>query len=197
MEKFKKFISILEKGLNALYIAFLVMSIVMVCFAVIGLVWDTSLIGEVDTYINLGMLKLEVAEDSIVTENVSLSLIVVAVVTAVQFGLACVLAKLLQKIIAPMKDGTLFVDTVHQGLKKLSIYVLVSGFINSLAEVVGSIMVYKAYNFDMLFNPENVLKYSIDIQDNGDFVVFAAVLFLLSYVFKYGAELQNQVDETL
>lgn len=197
MEKFKKFITTLEKGLKALFIAFLVISFVMIGFAIIGIFGGASLIGEADTYLTFGALKLTVAKDSIVTENADVMLIVTAALMAVRFALACVLVKLLQNIIAPMKGGTLFVDAVHRGLISLAKFVLCGGIIATVANIAGSFLIFNSYDIGSLFDADKVVAYSLSIKDDCGFIVIAAALFLLSYVFKYGAELQNQVDETL
>ncbi len=198
MEQISKFMLTVDKILKSLFIAFLVVSIVMVCFGVLGFFVDSSYIGEVDTFVTLGAVKLELAEDAVIQgENETAFLIFGAFASAVKFGLLCVLMKLIRVIITPMKEGKPFADTVCKGLKKLAVFALAGGIVNEAVNVAGTVVIYKLYDIQSLFASETVTSVSLDFVSNGDFVIFAVVLYFLSYIFKYGEELQNQADETL
>lgn len=52
-------------------------------------------------------------------------------------------------------------------------------------------------NFDLLFNTKYVTQINFGIRLHLSFLVFAALIYLLSYIFRYGQELQQLSDETL
>ena len=57
MEKFKKYINILDKGFNALSIAFMVFAIVMAALSVIGFIGIPDvIIGELEGELTLGIM---------------------------------------------------------------------------------------------------------------------------------------------
>lgn len=199
MENFKKYTDIVDKVFNALFIAFLVVSVLMAAFAVIGFIGiDGIVIGEIDSYLTFGALELNVAENVIAGEDaVNNSLALFALLAAVEFALACVLMKILRKLISPMKEGKPFNETVYKTLRELAVLILLGGILLGVIDFCGSFVILMAYDIGALFNPETVLGHSLVFDMNGDFVIYAAVVYLLSYVFKYGTELQTQVDETL
>ncbi len=198
MEQLSKFILTVDKVLKSLFIAFLVVSIVMVCFGVLGFFVDSSYIGEAGTSIILGAVELELAESAVIQGgNETAFLIFTAFASAVKFALLCVLMKLIRAIINPMAVGKPFADTVCKGLKTLSVFVLAGGIVNEIVNIIGTVVTYKLYDVQSFFAPETVASVSLDITSNGDFVIFAVVLYFLSFIFKYGEQLQNQADETL
>lgn len=199
MEKFKKYMDILDKVLNALKIAALVASVVLAVLAVVGFIGIPDVvIGEVDTTLDMGSLELELS-DALVSDSAKINNLLAAssLILSCQFVITFVMIRILQKLITPMKDGNIFHPAVAQNIKNLAIYVLAGGFLTEIINFVGSILLLSVYDISSLLNTDTVINHSVSFEMNGDFVVYAGILYLLSYVFKYGAELQTQVDETL
>lgn len=199
MEKFKKYINILDKILGALFIAFMVFAIVMSVFAVVGFIGIPGvIIGELDSKLVLGVMEIEISDSlEIDADKVNSVLAISAILAAVQFAIGCVMLKLLQKLIAPMKEGEIFHPDVATNIKRLAIYVLAGGFITEIIGFAGEAVSLSVFDTSSLFNAETVASHSVSFELNGNFVVYSAIIYLLSFVFKYGAELQAQVDETL
>ncbi len=199
MEKFKKYINILDKILGALFIAFMVFAIVMSVFAVVGFIGIPGvIIGELDSKLVLGVMEIEISDSlEIDADKVNSVLAISAILAAVEFAIGCVMLKLLQKLIAPMKEGEIFHPDVATNIKRLAIYVLAGGFITEIISFAGEAVSLSVFDTSSLFNAEMVASHSVSFELNGNFVVYAAIIYLLSFVFKYGAELQAQVDETL
>lgn len=199
MEKFKKCMTILEKGLNAIGIAFLVVSIVMAAFAVIGFIGIEGVeIGEFETVLEFGILKLDVSSEVIADQETADTLLAFSALSlSFLFVVSYVLVKMLHKLVALMKDGEIFSGEVAGSIKNLAIYVAIGGLLSEIVYSAVSYIMISAYDLSALFNSEAVHGYSFAFELNGNFLVYAAVIYLLSYVFKYGAELQTQVDETL
>lgn len=199
MEKFKRYMNILDKGLSAIGIAFLVISIVMLAFAVIGFIGiEGVVIGEIETVLRLDVLELEIAPEEILTlEKADTVLAIGALLLAVQFVISWVLVKVLRNLIAPMKEGQVFDESVCKSIRTLAIYVLVGGLLSEIIAVAERIVAVSVFDISSFFNPEVIINTAYNFEIDGTCVVYAAVIYLLSYIFKYGLELQTQVDETL
>lgn len=87
--------------------------------------------------------------------------------------------------------------SIANSLVRLSKYILVGGLITNLIIIFRFIILTKPYNYNLLFNENYVsdiqFKYQLDLT----FLIDAALVYLLSYVFRYGKELQDLSDETL
>ena len=199
MDKFKKYMDILDKVLNAFNIAFLVLAIVMVVFAIVGFIGIPNvIIGEIENTLTMGVLEIEVAENAILdSEKANEVLAISALIAAVQFAVSYVLVKILRKLISPIIDGNLFHSAVAENIRRIAIYVFVGGFISEALNLANSAVTLSAYDLSSMFNESLVANHTLTFEMNGNFVVYAGIIYLLSFVFKYGAELQTQVDETL
>lgn len=106
--------------------------------------------------------------------------------------------KMLREIIAPMKEGGPFVEGISLKMRNFGIFTLVAGVVGNILELVmwhiaqrilfSAVTVPEIYAQDLRMNYEYVI--------DGSYIVFALFIFLLSYIFKYGEELQKQSDET-
>jgi hypothetical protein len=96
-----------------------------------------------------------------------------------------------------MKEGRPFEAGISSQIQKLALVTLVGGALTETATVVASRTAMNAYDIAALLNPSVVSKYSYNGTFDPTFLAGAAVLLLLSYVFRYGEELQRESDETL
>ncbi len=105
----------------------------------------------------------------------------------------------LKTILRPMKEGRPFDTSVSSGIRKLGYTVLFGGLIQQFTEFLTD-RLFLSSNLEMiqnLFKEGAVQHIQINSSFSLDFVFAALLLFLLSYVFRYGEELQEQSDETL
>lgn len=113
-------------------------------------------------------------------------------------GMAVVLVgiKMLREIIAPMKVGGPFVEGISLKMRNFGIFVLIAGVIGGAVQFAMSMVVQEIYNSVMV---QEYITRDVMVENviDGSFIVFALFIFLLSYIFKYGEELQKQSDETL
>ena len=105
--------------------------------------------------------------------------------------------KVVRKILAPMKEGLPFDESVPKNLRNLGILTLIGGSVWSVTKVVLDTTTYNAYQISEMFRPERITGVELEVTLDTTFLIIAAVIFLLSYIFKYGAELQKLSDETL
>ena len=90
----------------------------------------------------------------------------------------------LRYILRPMKEGQPFQNGISLKLRKLALVSLVGGAVS-------------AFDMKALFNSDLLLDYSHMYNINITFLIMAIILYILSYVFKYGEALQKESDETL
>lgn len=115
-------------------------------------------------------------------------------------GICCFMiyaAKVARKILAPMKEGLPFDESVSKNLRNLGILTLIGGSVWSAAKAILEATAYNVYEISEMFRPERITGVELEITLDTTFLIIAAVIFLLSYIFKYGAELQKLSDETL
>lgn len=87
--------------------------------------------------------------------------------------------------------------SIANSLAKLSKYILVEGLLINLIIIFRFIILTKPYNYNLLFNENYVSGVQFKYQFSLTFLLVAALVYLLSYVFRYGKELQDLSDETL
>lgn len=201
MEKLTKTARVLKKIIKVLRGLSIGFGVACAVLLVIGIFLPDSLydhfVNFSDMSINIGnvMLKLSRA----VKPNGSMRLFTcftladgAAVLALSAFGL-----HLLYKILSPMAEGRPFDGSVALNLKKLA-WVTLAGII--AFSVLGSLASWAEiamFNIDELFAPGLVTGYTISYTTDGALLLIPAALFLLSYIFQYGEELQRQSDETL
>lgn len=94
-------------------------------------------------------------------------------------------------------DHTPFDVRVANHIKNLAKYILAGGIAFNILEVCPIMYFKQIINFNLLFNTKYVTQINFDIRLHLSFLVFAALIYLLSYIFRYGQELQQLSDETL
>lgn len=94
-------------------------------------------------------------------------------------------------------DHTPFDVRVANHIKNLAKYILAGGIVFNTLEVCRVMYFKQIINFDLLFNTKYVTQINFGIRLHLSFLVFAALIYLLSYIFRYGQELQQLSDETL
>ena len=97
--------------------------------------------------------------------------------------------RVLRSVLRPMKDGSPFTAGISAKIRKLAWTVLAGGGLVEIGSVVSSVLETRAYHLDRLLN--------MDLTISLWFVAAALILFFLSFIFRYGEELQREADETL
>ena len=105
--------------------------------------------------------------------------------------------KVVRKILAPMKEGLPFDESVSKNLRNLGFLTLIGGSVWSVTKAVLDTTSFQVYQISEMFRPERITGVELEVTLDTTFLIIAAVIFLLSYIFKYGTELQKLSDETL
>lgn len=103
----------------------------------------------------------------------------------------------LRYILRPMKEGQPFENGISLKLRKLALVSLVGGAVHQILVLVYNNYKISAFDMKALFNSDLLLDYSHMYNINITFLIMAIILYILSYVFKYGEALQKESDETL
>ena len=172
--------------------------IVCLIFAVLVLILGDKMYDTISFSIDLDFLKLHLAERIPLDEGaLDLYLIlnlfmVFALTVAVCYGL-----KQCRKILAPMKEGRPFAETVPVCLRKLALTVLIGGAAVELCGIAERMILAHACSVEQLFHPERVVLVEEVYTMDFSFVLVFCIIQFLSYIFAYGQELQKESDETL
>lgn len=147
--------------------------------------------------LSLGNITFSIADGYTQTQVLKVDLLLITA-TGILAGmyLAYVLHTL-RRILAPMIDGEPFHETVSLRFKRLSWVTLIGGGILSVFSMAFDYISLNMYDLDALFLSNSIVDYTVKYHADLSFVISFLVLQLLAFIFKYGAELQQQSDETL
>ena len=103
----------------------------------------------------------------------------------------------IREILLPMKEEKPFDSIVSTNLKKLAKLSIIIGILYNIIILSEQIIAVFVYDLPGLLISEKITHVGGMFQIDLAFVVYWAILLLLSYVFRYGEELQQLSDETL
>lgn len=103
----------------------------------------------------------------------------------------------IREILLPMKEGKPFDTIVSTNLKKLAKLSIVIGILYNIIILSEQVMSVFVYDLPGLLISEKITHVGGMFNADPSFLVYWAILLLLSYVFRYGEELQQLSDETL
>ena len=195
-KKLDKVLEITHIVLGALAVA----SIVGVALIAIAYIFklDPEFIGTGYASFDIGFVELEVAEDFapdkwLVLAQAALTLVVgCRLLYDLRRGVTYV-----REILAPMTENQPFDSIVSTNLKELAKLSIAIGILWNVIILAEQIMMVFVYGLPDLLISEKIPHITANFQIDLAFVVYWAILMLLSYVFRYGEGLQQLSDETL
>lgn len=190
------FFRILNIGLSIAAVACLVGLGILAVGAIFNLAPEQ--VGTGYDLIDLGFIEFQVSESVMPDEQITQ--LNAGIVVALSFvciligklGVSCI-----RKILEPMEQGAPFHSAVSVNLKKLALLSVILGASTNIIEQVYCALQVRSCNLAELLLSENILHVTFNYTFDLDFLIIGAVLLLLSYVFRYGEELQKLSDETL
>ena len=195
-KKLDKVFEIAHIVLGALVIGFLVCTALIAVAYVLKL--DPSTIGTHYENFDIGFLELTVAEAY--APNKWLVLLHAAVILLVSSRL-CYDGRrgvgYVREILQPMKEEKPFASIVSTNLKKLARLSINLGILGNIIILADQIISVFVYDLPALLVSEKITHVGGMFEVDLSFVVYWAILMLLSYVFSYGEQLQQLDDETL
>ena len=148
--------------------------------------------------IRIDFLQLIFKDDSALhKDSMSMWLPLIFLITAIFVFIIYKAVQTIESICTIAMDHTPFDVRVANHIKNLAKYILAGGIVFNILEVCRVMYFKQIINFDLLFNTKYVTQINFGIRLHLSFLVFAALIYLLSYIFRYGQELQQLSDETL
>ncbi len=150
------------------------------------------------TSVEIGDLTVYLTEEYAGKFEMSSSKLLVLLATAlvtiavVWYGL-----KIAKDILRPMRDGNPFTVSVSKKIRSLARLELIGGILTIALQSITSYQMASDLDVLALFREGVVDHIRITSSFDVNFIFIAFILYLLSYVFKYGEELQQLSDETL
>lgn len=148
--------------------------------------------------IRIDYLQLIFKDDAALhKDSMSMWLPLILLITAIFVFIIYKAVQTIESICTIAMDHTPFDVRVSNHIKNLAKYILAGGIVFNILEVCRIMQFKQTINFDLLFNTKYVTQINFDIRLHLSFLVFVALIYLLSYIFRYGQELQQLSDETL
>ena len=159
--------------------------------------WYADIAGTANTSIWLDTIKLQLNQSIPVSGTLKSAVSVILLLGIVGCGVIAYGLQLLRNILAPMKEGNPFNNAVSLNLRKLGWLTVIGGVAYSVITAVSLHFISGLYDLTSLFKEGSVDGIMVNYRYDITFLIVSALLFLLSYIFRYGEELQQQSDETL
>lgn len=203
MKNLTKTASILDRILHFAAIAIKIVSVaLMVGLGILAagflLDLDPHIVGTGYNHADLGFVTFTVAENYLPDHRVIWCEAAIEMI----LSLICMVpahysVKAIRNILDPMKNGKPFHNTVSINLKKLANYTCALGIGLNLQKIISNIFLVKAYDLHLLLLSEKISHVEFMFVFDFSFLAVYGILLLLSYIFRYGEELQQLSDETL
>ena len=193
----------LDKVLEIAHIVFGALAIAcIVGVALIGAAYllklDPDMIGTGYAIFDIGFLELEVAESH--SPDKWLVLLQAAITLLVSCRLMYEGRRgvgYVREILLPMKEEKPFDSIVSTNLKKLAKLSIRLGILYNIILLTDQVITVFVYDLPGLLISEKITHVSGMFTVDLAFLIYWAILLLLSYVFRYGEALQQLSDETL
>lgn len=203
MKDLTKTATILDKICHILAIAIKIAAVCLIvglCILAVGFLFDLppQMVGTGYEHADLGFITLSVAENYLPDHQIIWGQIAAEMfLTFLCLIPTHFIVKSIRAILSPMKNGEPFHNDVSIHLEKISRYVCSLGIGLNLQKIIGNILLTKAYDLHLLLLSEKIPHVEFHFTFDLSFLLVSAILLLLSYVFRYGEELQQLSDETL
>lgn len=146
--------------------------------------------------VQLDFLKLILPHDMQVhTTKMQLYIGIGMLGNAVRSGMLAYACGLMRNMLVPIKEGRPFELVVSANLKAMAWTVLICGGVWQAMNIAAQLMLINTVPIWTLLANGVQREYIFMIDLN--FVLLAAILLFLSYIFNYGCALQQESDETL
>ena len=202
MKTSKKLDTFFKVSQRIIKIAMIVAVGVVAVLTVANFVNPDAVIAEGYYSIDVGSVTINLTEAySTEDNNIVLSYVWIVMGLAAAAGVAVYYALgQVRKILQPMTEGNPFHPTVSTNIRKIAYVSIVLGVIANVVSFLQSFgavaMIEKIKLLDYV-KEGTIQSITANSQIDLTFLVVFFILLLVSYIFHYGEELQQQVDETL
>ena len=206
MDKLMKTAKRLDTFFKVLQKIIKITMIVMVCvlgvLTVTNIVNPNAIIANGFYSVDIGPITINLAESySPKDNNMVLTYAWMVVVLAAITGLAGYYALgQVRNILKPMSEGNPFHPTVSTNIRKIAYVSIIMGIVANVAsfiETLNAVKVIEKLNLVEYVKDGSIQSITTNYNIDLTFLIVFFLLLLMSYIFRYGEELQQQVDETL
>lgn len=203
MKDMIKTATLLDKVLHILSIATavgVVGCIVGLAILGAGAIFDLPLdrIGTGFQNADLGSITISVADNLMPSRSVILGKFAVEItLTLFCLLVARKMVACIREILAPMKEGAPFHTGVSGNLKTLAIHTCIIGVAANVSDILSNTLTVLAYDLANVVINDQITHIAVTNIFDFSFLLVAGILLLLSYIFRYGEELQQLSDETV
>lgn len=201
MEKLIRTSRILDKLFKVIRYITVVVGVICIPLLIVSFFlpesWYADIVGTANTSIWLDTIKLQLNQSIPISGTLKSAVSVILLLAVMGCGVIAYGLQLLRNIIAPMKEGNPFSNAVSCNLRRLGWLIVIGSVVYSVISAISLHFISGLYDLTSLFKEGSVEGIMVNYRYNAAFLIVAALLFLLSYIFRYGEELQRQSDETL
>lgn len=155
------------------------------------------LFSDADTNVSLGNVVFHLTSVIEPSGSIRLPICFILLTTAASLFFSAWGLNVLHRILLPMSQQQPFSGSVSGNLKTLGWLTLAGTLAFGVLSAIADTLFIGMYDLNQLFIPGLVTGYTVEHTVDIALLLIPALLFLLSYVFRYGEELQKQSDETL
>ncbi len=197
--KLSKGAAIIDRTLKILQGFALAGVIVSAIFIPLTLILGRKIVADASS-LELGVVTLKLAGDAsayLDEGNLKVSIVCVLICIILISAAAWYCIRVLREILVPMKAGQPFARGISAKIRKLAWTVLIGGGVAEMGRVLAEVFETRAYHLERLLNMDRIAAVAYNFDVDLWFLGAALVLFFLSFIFRYGEELQREADETL
>ena len=171
---------------------------VMAVLTVVHWVNPAAVIGEGFESLDLGTVTVELAPESAPTagEVLGYAWLVIALGSVCAALIWYIFGQIRQSL-APMKEGTPFQASVSQSIRRMAWVSLALGAAQNIGRMIEVNAVIGRFDINQLLASGQIRSITANYTLDMTFVLVFFGLRLVSYIFRYGEELQQLSDETL
>lgn len=198
MGKLSKIANALDQIAKVAGVIWLIAAAMTFFIAVVSIFQPESAFRNMNTILSLGSVKVDLLPDYCPSlAFVRMRSVLGGLLLSVLGLFVFYVTKIIRKILAPMKSELPFDGEIHKNLRKLGNLTWIYGTAYNIVKMFIESVVYQAYQIPDLFLTEKIAGCRLELKADFTFVIAGVIILMLSYVFQYGAELQQQSDETL
>ena len=197
--KLSKGAAIIDRILKILQGFALAGVIVAAIFIPLTLILGQKIVADASS-LELGVVTLRLAGDAsayLDEGNLKVSIVCVLICMILISAAAWYCIRVLREILVPMKAGQPFARGISAKIRKLAWTVLIGGGVAEMGGVLAEVFETRAYHLERLLDMDRIATVAYNFDVDLWFLGAALVLFFLSFIFRYGEELQREADETL
>lgn len=179
-------------------ISMLVVICVIAVLTVVNLINPNAVIGTGFNMVEIGPITFELAQQYSPSNRTVLTYawIYTALGAACAVAICYALGRLRQ-ILQCMAQGEPFRPEAADHIRKLAYAVLALGIVHNIAAFGEALVSVFLFGLDRLVDGGQILSVHVNYALDLTFLIGFFLLLLISYIFRYGAELQQLSDETL